>query len=247
MACLAPPAGHDVLGLRPPTVKVLGIADDGLFQGRNAIRRCVPHLSRRQERARREDRVDGRFALGFAAAQVDDGVALRTQNCGHFVELESCRFANGFGDQGEAHGCHVPSTAAFRDGTRIISNDCENIHLQFAARIAGDVLWRWRPLWRRRPARECGRDGRTPHPVSFRPSEVTPTPVISTERSVPPYPVISTERRMSERRNLLQGKSSRSRGSSTPDLQSTLPGRSHLHHCWPVSVCRRKFSCVQQY
>ncbi len=119
---------HHVLGRRPPTVEVLGVADDGLLERRDAIRRRVADLARVEQRGRREDRVQRRLALWFAASEVDHRVALGAQNGRDFVQLEGCGFANGLGDQGEAHDCHFPSAIAFCDGARIISNDCENIH-----------------------------------------------------------------------------------------------------------------------
>ena len=120
--------GHYVSGRRPPAVEVLGVADDRLLEGGDAVGWCVAHLTRVDEGGRGEDRIQRRLALWLAAAEVDHRVALGAKNRRHLVELEGGGLTDGLGNQGEAHSGHFPSAVAFCDGPRIIANGCEKIH-----------------------------------------------------------------------------------------------------------------------
>ena len=95
--------GDHVGGSEALVVVLLGVADDGLLEGRDAVGRRVPDLARIEQGRAVDDCVNGCAALRFAATQVDDRFALLPENGCGLVQLQGRRFGYGSGELADAH------------------------------------------------------------------------------------------------------------------------------------------------
>ena len=72
--------GDHVLRRGQAAVVLFGVADDGLLERWNAVRRSVFHVARAEQGRATHDGVDGRFALRLAAPRWITGSPLSRSN-----------------------------------------------------------------------------------------------------------------------------------------------------------------------
>ena len=89
MRLLGAARDDDIIGRDEFLVALLGVANDGLLERRNTVRRRVPYFAGIQNSSAANDGVDGGFTLGLAAAQVNDRFALLAQQRRGLVQLQS--------------------------------------------------------------------------------------------------------------------------------------------------------------